>query len=70
MNTILEHRAERLAGGSRIETRGFGALSLRHRKERVARNPQTGARVLVPARQTRHFEPGRRMRESMDTSAA
>ncbi len=32
VNAILEHMTERLATGGRIEIRGFGAFSLRHRK--------------------------------------
>ncbi len=70
VNAILEHMTERLATGSRIEIRGFGAFSLRHRKERVGRNPNTGAPVALPARHPLHFKPGQRLRERVDISVA
>ncbi len=49
VNAIQEHMTERLATGGRIEIRGFGAFSLRHRKGRVGRNPNTAASVELPA---------------------
>ncbi len=70
VNAILEHMTERLTTGGRIEIRGFGAFSLRHRKERVGRNPKTGTLVTVPARHALHFKPGQRLRERVDTSTA
>ncbi len=70
VNTILEHMADRLATGGRIEVRGFGAFSIRHRKERVGRNPKTGASVSLPARHALHFKPGQRLRERVDAPAS
>lgn len=35
---ILEHMADTLAGGERIEVRGFGSFSLHYRAPRVGRN--------------------------------
>ena len=47
---MLEHMAECLAGGERIEIRGFGCFTLRFRRARVSRNPRTGTPVSLPAR--------------------
>ena len=63
---MLDHMVECLAGGGRIEIRGFGSFSLRFRPARVARNPRTGAAVSLPARYAPYFKPGMRLRERVD----
>ena len=63
---ILEHMAERLASGERIEIRGFGSFSLHYRPGRVGRNPKTGAPVSLPAKYVPHFKPGKELRERVD----
>ncbi len=68
VKTILEHMAERLANGDRIEIRGFGSFSLHHRPGRVGRNPKTGSPVSLPAKFVPHFKPGKELRERIDRS--
>ena len=63
VKAILEHMAECLAGGGRIEIRGFGSFSLHFRSGRVGRNPKTGAPVSLPAKYVPHFKPGKKLRE-------
>ena len=63
---MLEHMAERLASGDRIEIRGFGSFSLHFRPGRVGRNPKTGAPVSLPAKHVPHFKPGMELRERVD----
>ncbi len=70
VNGLLEHMAEALAQGDRIEVRGFGSLSLHHRPARVGRNPKTGESVPVPEKHVPHFKPGRDLRERVDKAAA
>ena len=66
VKAILEHMAECLAGGGRIEIRGFGSFSLHFRHGRVGRNPKTGAPVSLPAKYVPHFKPGKRLRERVN----
>ena len=66
MKTVLEHMADRLASGERIEIRGFGSFSLHFRPGRVGRNPKTGAPVSLPAKYVPHFKPGKELRERVD----
>ena len=51
-----------LAGGRSIEIRGFGTFKVRERKARMARNPQMGEPVAVPARSTPVFKPSKFLR--------
>ena len=66
VKTILEHMVECLAGGGRIEIRGFGSFSLHFRPGRVGRNPKTGDPVSLPAKHVPHFKPGKKLRERVD----
>ena len=68
IKTILEHMAECLATGDRIEIRGFGSFSLHYRPGRVGRNPKTGTAVSLPAKYVPHFKPGKELRERIDGS--
>ncbi len=70
VKTVLEHMAERLANGDRIEIRGFGSFSLHYRPGRVGRNPKTGAPVSLPAKYVPHFKPGKELRERVDEAFA
>ena len=42
---MLDHMADTLADGERIEVRGFGSFSLHYRAPRTGRNPKTGDKV-------------------------
>ncbi len=68
VKTILEHMAQTLSNGERIEIRGFGSFSLHYRPPRVGRNPKSGTPVSLPAKYVPHFKPGKHMRERVDQS--
>ena len=63
---MLDQMAACLAGGGRIEIRGFGSFTLRFRPARVGRNPRTGAAVSLSAKYVPYFKPGMRLRERVD----
>lgn len=66
VKTILDHMAEVLSNGERIEVRGFGSFSLHFRPSRVGRNPKTGEAVSLPAKHVPYFKPGKDLRERVD----
>jgi len=68
VKTMLEHMAQTLANGDRIEIRGFGSFSLHYRPPRVGRNPKTGDSVTLEAKHVPHFKPGKEMRERVNES--
>ena len=47
----------------RIELRNFGVFEVKLRRPRKARNPRTGDKVSVPAKNVVTFKPGRIMEE-------
>lgn len=66
VKTIIEHMAQSLAKGERIEIRGFGSFSLHFRKPRVGRNPKTGQSVQLEGKYVPHFKPGKELREKVN----
>jgi len=65
VNTIFEVMAAALAKGDTIELRGFGSFHVRQRRARTARNPKTGAGVLIPAQRVLHFRPSKSVQERL-----
>lgn len=64
----LDSIVEILSTEQRIELRNFGVFEVRTRKARKARNPRTGAEVMVPAKQVVTFKAGKVMEEKIETS--
>lgn len=66
VSAIFDSITDQLAKGGRVELRGFGAFSTRHRDGRVGRNPRTGEAVSVDAKRVPYFKPGKEMRERLN----
>jgi integration host factor subunit beta len=62
VDVVLDEVSDALAGGGRVELRGFGAFSVRKRDARTGRNPRTGATVKVSAKRVPFFKPGKELR--------
>ena len=63
---IFEAMSAALAGGRRIELRGFGAFTVHCREPRPGRNPSTGQGLVIPAKIAIHFKPGLELQERVD----
>ncbi len=66
VNTVLEEIGAALERGDRVELRGFGAFSVRHRPPREGRNPRTGEQVSVKEKHVPFFKTGKELRERVD----
>ena len=65
---IIDHMAQSLSSGERIEIRGFGSFSLHYREPRQGRNPKTGDTVDLSGKYVPHFKPGKELRERVNRS--
>lgn len=45
---------------------GFGTFSARKRGQRQGRNPATGAKITIKAKNYVHFKPGKTLRERVE----
>ncbi len=70
VNAILDEITGALSRGDRVELRGFGAFSVKHRDARVGRNPRTGAHVPVNEKTVPFFKTGKEMRERLNQATA
>ncbi|MDP6573307.1 MAG: integration host factor subunit beta [Rhodospirillales bacterium] len=67
VTTIFEEITAALAGGDRVELRGFGAFSVKRRGARVGRNPRTGEAVQVSAKYIPYFKTGKQLRDKLNS---
>ncbi len=66
VNCFFDTISDALKRGDRVELRGFGAFSVRHRDARRGRNPRTGDSVDVEAKNVPFFKMGKGMRERLN----
>ncbi len=66
VSTIFDEISEALSRGNRVELRGFGAFSVKHRDARIGRNPRTGASVQVSKKHVPFFKTGKLLRERLN----
>ena len=66
VTTIFDEIAGALARGDRVELRGFGAFSVKHRDARTGRNPRTGTSVSVAAKSVPFFRTGKQLRDRLN----
>ncbi|MEC7525545.1 MAG: integration host factor subunit alpha [Myxococcota bacterium] len=57
VEAVFDTMKETLAAGEKIKISGFGNFVVREKKERVGRNPQTGAPIPISARRVLTFKP-------------
>jgi len=69
VDTIFERITQALIDGDRVELRGFGAVSVKHRDARTGRNPRTGEAVHVEAKRLPFFKTGKALREALNTKS-
>jgi len=64
--TIFDQITTALARGERVELRGFGAFTIKHRDARTGRNPRTGEAVPVDEKSVPFFKAGKELRERVN----
>ncbi|MBI1391566.1 MAG: integration host factor subunit beta [Alphaproteobacteria bacterium] len=55
-----------LVRGDRVELRGFGAFSVKHRPPRIGRNPRSGEPVRIDEKFSPFFKAGKEIRERLN----
>ena len=54
-----------LAKGEKVGIAGFGVFSVRERKARTGRNPQTGKPLKIKAKKVPAFSPGKSLKDAV-----
>lgn len=63
---VLDAIADALVAGENVKLSSFGSFLLRHKGERVGRNPKTGVTVPIAPRVTLSFRPSLILRERIN----
>ena len=66
VDTFLRISKESLIGGSDLLLSGFGKFSVRDKKPRRGRNPQTGDELILDARRVVTFKPSGLLRNKIN----
>ena len=56
---------EALKGGEEVQITGFGKFSVRERKAREGRNPQTGEKMKIASQKVPAFSAGNALKEAV-----
>ena len=66
VNLIRENIGRALAGGDKVELRGFGSFKVKSRRSRLARNPRTGDAVDVPSKRVPYFKASNELKDRLN----
>lgn len=65
VNVTFESLARALKKDRRFQVPGFGTFTVRSRKARKGRNPQTGAEISIKASRTVGFKPAPNLKKGL-----
>jgi integration host factor subunit beta len=66
VNVVLGEIIAALKRSERVELRGFGVFSVKHRRAHAGRNPKTGAHVAVGKQSVPSFKTAKEMRRRLN----
>ena len=67
VKNVIEQMSQALAGGERIEIRGFGSFALHYRPPRMGRNPKTGQEVPISPRRVLVFRASNTLKTQINS---
>ena len=65
LDAFIEAITGALKKGDSITFTGFGTFTTYRRKARTGRNPQTGAKISIPAATVPKFRPGKALKKAV-----
>ena len=65
VNSVIANMAKGLKKTGKVSVAGFGTFTVRKRKARMGRNPQTGEAIKIVASKTVGFKAGKKLKESL-----
>jgi integration host factor subunit beta len=66
VDVIFGEIAAGLGRGDRVELRGFGTFTVKHRPARLGRNPRSGDQVHVAEKHVPFFKAGKQLRDRLN----
>lgn len=66
VSVVFDGISDALVRGDRVELRGFGAFSVKHRPARIGRNPRSGEPVTIEEKYAPFFKAGKELRDRLN----
>ena len=66
LDTFTETVAKTLKKGDKIQRVGFGTFEVAKRAAREGKNPQTGAKIKIPASKAPKFKAGKALKDTVN----
>jgi len=66
VDAILDAITNAMSRAERVELRGFGAFTVKHRGSRIGRNPKTGVKVSVSQKYAPFFRASKEIRKRLN----
>ena len=63
LSSMIDAISTALKKGEKVQLVGFGTFEVRQRSARVGQNPQTGAKIKIPACKAPAFKAGKALKE-------
>lgn len=65
VNSVIDAVKGALSKGEAVRLVGFGTFSVKRRKARAGRNPRTGRKLRIPAKNVPAFSPGKGLKDAV-----
>lgn len=66
ISATVEAITDALSQGEKVQLVGFGSFEVKHRAERMGRNPKTGEDIPIPATKVPAFKAGKALKDAVD----
>lgn len=66
---IFEAMKEVLESGDELKISGFGKFEVRHKGERIGRNPRSGVEIMIPKRKVLRFKVSQVLKDELNGDA-
>ncbi len=66
LNAFTETIAKTLKKGDKVQLIGFGTFEVTKRAAREGKNPQTGAKIKIPASKAPKFKAGKALKDTVN----
>lgn len=67
LKACLDSIQEALSNGGKLTLTGFGTFTVKDRRERKGRHPQTGEEITIPESKVVKFRPGKNLKEEVSS---
>jgi DNA-binding protein HU-beta len=65
VNSVIEAIKSGIKQNGKVQLVGFGTFTIKKRKARTGRNPQTGDQIKIKASRTVGFKPGKTLKDTL-----